>query len=306
MKLQKVGMKGRQLFILIGVIFILQGCMKNDPDVYDGVAILQQDIQTIKTYLDANGIDAKMDSSSGVFYNINENGSGFKTVLNADIEINFKGATFDGAEFVNTIGDGPASVSLGPDNTLAGITDGLLIALIGLNEGDSVTIYVPSPWGYQNDAYQNVLPNSILVYNVRLIKIENLEEDYASIDAFVVENNWTASIEPEYGIRYIVHRTGDQDVKAENGDDISVHYQGELFDGTIFDSSVGKSPLDFTLGSGSLIVGFEAGASQLHDKDSATILIPPVYGYGKNGSGNVIPGNTPLRFGLDVLNITKN
>jgi len=133
-----------------------------------------------------------------------------------------------------------------------------------------------------------------------------IEEDYASIDAFVVENNWTASIEPEYGIRYIVHRTGDQDVKAENGDDISVHYQGELFDGTIFDSSVGKSPLDFTLGSGSLIVGFEAGASQLHDKDSATILIPPVYGYGKNGSGNVIPGNTPLRFGLDVLNITKN
>lgn len=305
MWLQKVGMKGRQFFMLLGVIVVLQSCMKNDEDPYDGFAILQQDIQTIQTYLDANGIDAEMDSSTGVFFEIHKNGSGYKTVINADVEIQFEGETLDGEQFANTSSSGPVIVSLGPENSISGITDGLLIGLIGAKEGDSLTIYAPSPFGYKNQSYLNVPPNSILVYHSKLYKIENLEEDYADIDEYVTENNWTASIEPEYGIRYVVHKPGDQDVKAEYGDGISVHYQGELFNRTVFDSSVGKSPLDFTLGSSSLISGFEAGVSQLHEQDSATILIPSVYAYGKSGSGTIIPANTALRFGLDVQSITK-
>ena len=126
MQLQKLGIKGRQLLSIIGVITILQGCSKSDSDIYDGVAWLQKDIETIQTYLDANGIDAEMDSTTGVFYSIHKNGSGYKTVFDAEVEINFQGSTIDGVEFVNTFNSSPATISLGSSNTQAGVTNGLI------------------------------------------------------------------------------------------------------------------------------------------------------------------------------------
>lgn len=147
---------------------------------------------------------------------------------------------------------------------------------------------------------QGCIKNDADVYD----RNKSFEEDLAKIDQYISDKNWTASIEPEFKIRYVIHKPGDQNVKVEVGDSLTVDYQGELLDGTIFDSSVGKSPLEFILGNGSLIIGFEAGVSQLHEKDSATILIPSIYAYGNSGSGP-IPPNAPIIFGIDVLSVIK-
>ena len=45
--------------------------------------------------------------------------------------------------------------------------------------------------------------------------------------------------------------------QAKQGDSVKVHYTGKLDDGTVFDSSVGREPLDFTVGAGQLIAGFD-------------------------------------------------
>ncbi|MCK5103578.1 MAG: FKBP-type peptidyl-prolyl cis-trans isomerase [Cyclobacteriaceae bacterium] len=149
---------------------------------------------------------------------------------------------------------------------------------------------------------QGCLKNDADVYDPNKV----LEEDLVKIDQYISDKNWTASIEPEFKIRYVIHKPGDQNVKAEVGDSLTVDYQGELLDGTIFDSSAGRGPLEFVLGNGSLIVGFEAGVSQLHEMDSATILIPSVYAYGNSGAGTAIPPNAPIIFGLDVLSVKKS
>ena len=305
MWLQKSKQTSWLIGLLIGVSIVFQSCMKNDEDIYDFNTILVQDVETIQTYLDTNGIDAEIDSETGVFHNIEEEGSGYKTVINAELEVHIEGHTLEGVEFTNTFDGSPITVILGQAENPPGVTSGLLLGLIGLHEGDSVTIYSPSPWGYQNQGYQNVPPNSILVYTAKLIKIRTLEEDYADIDEYISKRNWVASVEPEYGIRYVVHKPGDQNKDADYGDDISVDYQGELLDSTVFDSSAGKQPLSFSIGSGSLIVGFEAGVSQLYELDSATLLIPSVYAYGKSGSG-AIPPDTPILFGVDVVSVTKS
>lgn len=132
-----------------------------------------------------------------------------------------------------------------------------------------------------------------------------LEEDFVKIDQYISDKGWDASIDSLSGIRYVIHVEGDPNIKAEYLDTISLHYQGELLDGTQFDSSIGKDPLKFVLGSGSLIPGFEAGVAQLHEMDSATILIPSGYAYGNVAKGS-IPANSPLVFGLDVLSIGKS
>ncbi|MCG8310538.1 MAG: FKBP-type peptidyl-prolyl cis-trans isomerase [Cytophagales bacterium] len=300
MRFRKFEVRGWFYLAAIGTCILLQSCLNGDEDFYDFNAILVEDVGTIKAHLSANGIDAEMDST-GVFYDINRYGSGYKVVLNADLEVHFRGSTLDGVEFINTFDGASQTVSLGQGNSMTEVTSGLLIGLLGRNEGDSVTIYSPSPWGFQDDAYKNVPPNSILVYNVKIIEIKTLEEDLDDIDEYIANNNWTASVEENYGIRYVVHKNGDQNVTADFGDNVTVAYQGELLDGTVFDTG----NLQTELGNGSLIVGFEAGVSQLHLEDSATILIPSVYAYGKAGSGSAIQPNTPILFGIDVLKVTK-
>jgi FKBP-type peptidyl-prolyl cis-trans isomerase 2 len=69
--------------------------------------------------------------------------------------------------------------------------------------------------------------------------------------------------------------------KAEKGQKVKVHYTGKLEDGTTFDTSVGKTPLEFTIGEGQLIPGFEKGVIGLKEGESTEINIPAEEGYGE-------------------------
>ncbi|HEY92170.1 MAG TPA: peptidylprolyl isomerase [Dehalococcoidia bacterium] len=67
---------------------------------------------------------------------------------------------------------------------------------------------------------------------------------------------------------------------ANDGDSVSVHYTGKLEDGTVFDSSLEREPLEFTLGEGTLIPGFEEAVRGMHVGQSKTVTIPPEEAYG--------------------------
>jgi FKBP-type peptidyl-prolyl cis-trans isomerase 2 len=68
--------------------------------------------------------------------------------------------------------------------------------------------------------------------------------------------------------------------QAKVGDTIKVHYTGTLDDGTVFDSSVGRRPLEFTIGLGQMIPGFDKGVVGLNLSESKTITIPADLAYG--------------------------
>ena len=68
--------------------------------------------------------------------------------------------------------------------------------------------------------------------------------------------------------------------KAKNGDTVKVHYTGKLDDGTIFDSSEGKDPLQFTIGEGQLLQAFEQGIIGLAEGDKKDIQLTAQQGYG--------------------------
>ncbi len=67
---------------------------------------------------------------------------------------------------------------------------------------------------------------------------------------------------------------------AQPGDTVHIHYTGRLTDGTTFDSSQGRDPLAFTLGSGQVIPGFDAGINGMSPGDTKTIEIPADDAYG--------------------------
>lgn len=68
--------------------------------------------------------------------------------------------------------------------------------------------------------------------------------------------------------------------QAKQGDTVKVHYTGRRPNGEAFDSSVGQEPLEFTLGAGEVIPGFETGVQGMTLGESKTIVIPPDEAYG--------------------------
>src|SRR4030066_1870095 len=68
--------------------------------------------------------------------------------------------------------------------------------------------------------------------------------------------------------------------QAKNGDTVQVHYTGKLADGTVFDSSVERGPLEFTLGAGQVIPGFDKAVLGMKVGEKKTVTIPSDEAYG--------------------------
>ena len=68
--------------------------------------------------------------------------------------------------------------------------------------------------------------------------------------------------------------------QAKNGDTVQVNYTGKLADGTVFDSSVGREPLEFKLGAGQVVPGFEKAVSGMKVGEKKTVTIPADEAYG--------------------------
>jgi peptidylprolyl isomerase len=76
--------------------------------------------------------------------------------------------------------------------------------------------------------------------------------------------------------------------QAKKGDSVKIHYTGTLEDGTVFDSSAGRDPLDFTLGSGQVIVGFDEAVLGMSIGDKKKVSIPSHKAYGEKNEDLVI------------------
>lgn len=103
------------------------------------------------------------------------------------------------------------------------------------------------------------------------------------------------------GLRYKIEQKG-TGVKAEKGNTVSVHYKGMLSDGSVFDSSYKRNePIDFALGKGQVIEGWDEGIQLLHVGDQARFVIPSNLAYGASGAGGVIPPNATLIFDVELV-----
>ena len=105
----------------------------------------------------------------------------------------------------------------------------------------------------------------------------------------------------ESGLRYqyIVRGSGKQ---AEAGKTVAVHYKGTLDNGKEFDNSYSrKKPIEFPLGQGNVIEGWDEGIALLREGDKARFVIPSHLAYGSAGAGGVIPPNAVLIFDVELM-----
>ena len=101
-----------------------------------------------------------------------------------------------------------------------------------------------------------------------------------------------------------VMQEGDGDV-AENGQRVTVHYEGRLTDDTVFDASKPRGqPFTFIIGAGQVIQGWEKGVAGMKVGEKRRLTIPADLGYGATGAGDVIPPHATLVFDIELLALT--
>jgi len=109
------------------------------------------------------------------------------------------------------------------------------------------------------------------------------------------------AVTTDSGLQYEDVVVGDG-TEAMAGKPVSVEYAGFLVDGTLFDTSVGGAPIEFVLGTGAVIPGWEEGIAGMKVGGRRTLVIPPDLAYGATGSPPVIPADATLVFDVQLLN----
>lgn len=107
----------------------------------------------------------------------------------------------------------------------------------------------------------------------------------------------------ESGLEYIETEAGSGE-QAVPGKTVRVHYTGRFPDGRVFDSSVERGePIEFILGAGRVIKGWDEGIALMNVGGKGQLTIPPHLGYGERGAGGVIPPNATLVFDVELVEV---
>lgn len=130
-----------------------------------------------------------------------------------------------------------------------------------------------------------------------------MENDIQQIKDYLSENNIDATQAPS-GVFYVKDKEG-TGTAAANGKTVKVHYTGKLMkNGKKFDSSRDRGkPIEFELGKGMVIQGWEKGLTHFKEGGKGTLYIPSPLAYGSKGAGDMIPPDAILMFEVELVEV---
>jgi len=274
----------------------LSSCLDSDtPELIDDDPAIQEFIQN-------NNLNAEK-LPSGIYKVELLEGNGRTPELNEVVEMAVDLRLLDGTSFLNV-----DSYVFEPG--VGSFIPALAIASLSLEDSGSYRLIVPSALAYgpSSGTLNNVFvdANSIIQAYVTMNDVRTFNEQFQFERNFIeeyIEDNQLDTLGAvtyeEEGLYKILISEGDTAVgKPGEFARITVAYEGQLTDGTVFDSSESAT---FTLSSSSLINGFYRGLRTMNSGEKALLLMTSNVAYGNRGTNNGIPPFSPLIFEVELI-----
>lgn len=133
-----------------------------------------------------------------------------------------------------------------------------------------------------------------------LAMLQNQEDSLMKV--YLSKNKIT--VKPTASGLYFINKKAGSGIQAEKGKLVKVHYTGYLLDGSKFDSSIDRGePLEFKLGEGQVIKGWDEGIAMMKVGGKAKLIVPSKLGYGDRGAGQTILPYSPLVFDVELIDV---
>jgi peptidylprolyl isomerase len=243
-------------------------------------------------------------TTSGLQYMVLKEGpaDGYSPKAEDIVDVHYVGTLTDGMEFDSSIKRG-AAARFPLNQVIPGWTEGVQL----MNEGDKFRFFIPPELAYGAAGTPGgpIGPNEALIFDVELVKVSSPDRNLAAAKKFLDDNGRKSGVKTtKSGLQYLVMAEGPPVGKSpSDANKVSVHYEGRLIDGTVFDSSYERGePIEFPLAS--VIPGWTEGVQLMSEGDKFRFFIPPALAYGEHGTrGGPIGPNEALVFDVELLKV---
>jgi len=241
---------------------------------------------------DMSGKDT-IKTASGLEYMILEKGKGIRAQSGMSVSVHYSGFLKNGKKFDSSVDRGePIKIILGQGQVIKGWDEGIAC----LNVGDKARLIIPWQLAYGEKGKGPIPPKADLIFDVQLVDAKMVPV-IVPYDVKGKDTSTTVS-----GLKYIMIKEGTGKNAYKTGK-VTVHYTGYFTDGRIFDSSVRREePIQFQVGVGQVIKGWDEGLLLLKEGGKARFIIPYTLGYGEQQMGP-IPAKSTLIFDVELLKV---
>ena len=280
-----------------------------------------QDESLFDQFLIQRKIDVKP-LESGVYYIEEVRGSGRKPAPGDMATVHFIVSTVNGDTLYSSYAqDRPMTWEAGKIFDNEGATE----ALNMMSKGTKAMVIVPSEQAFgEQGRGQMVAPHTSLIYELEMVdfktkaayeaeqeairkkadeeKNKARDQEAANLASYISKNKITTQPTAS-GLYYIETKAGTGE-QAASGKTVKVHYTGTLLNGQKFDSSLDRGePIEFVLGQGQVIQGWDEGIAMMKEGGKSRLIIPSNIAYGPQGRMPTIPPSSTLVFDVELVEV---